>query len=230
MLRVGKDRAWRPVTLPTMVRDADLSISISAAVFDLGGVLIDWSPENLYRELIPDAAERHDFLTTVCTPAWNKEMDAGRPVHESVAALAATHPEHATLIEAWWTRWPEMLNGEIPGTRQLVEALAWTGRPLYAITNWSAETWPLGLQHSPFVEELFDGIVVSGQEGVAKPDPRLFKILNERYDIDPFCTIFVDDSPANVETAAGLGFVTHLFTTADRLRLWLNELGLLEAP
>ncbi|MCL1693825.1 MAG: HAD-IA family hydrolase, partial [Actinomycetia bacterium] len=166
----------------------------------------------------------------ICTPAWNTEMDAGRSVQESVAALAAAHPEHETLIEAWWTHWPEMLNGEIPGTRPIVEALARTGRRLYAITNWSAETWPLGLQCYPFVEELFGGIVVSGQEGVAKPDPRLFEILNERYDLNPKTTIFVDDAPANVETAAGLGFVTHLFTTADRLRLWLNERGLLEVP
>ena len=213
-----------------MVRDADFSLSITAAVFDLGGVLIDWNPGNLYRKLIPDADERHDFLTTICTPAWNAEMDAGRSVHQSVAALAASHPERATLIEAWWTRWPEMLNGEIPGTRPLVEALARTGLPLYAITNWSAETWPLGLQHYPFVEELFDGVVVSGQEEVAKPDRRLFGILNDRYRLDPKTTIFVDDSAANIETAAALGYITHLFTTADQLQLWLNQQGLLETP
>jgi len=213
-----------------MVRDADFSLSITAAVFDLGGVLIDWNPGNLYRKLIPDADERHDFLTTICTPAWNAEMDAGRSVHQSVAALAASHPERATLIEAWWTRWPEMLNGEIPGTRPLVEAIARTGLPLYAITNWSAETWPLGLQHYPFVEELFDGVVVSGQEEVAKPDRRLFGILNDRYRLDPKTTIFVDDSAANIETAAALGYITHLFTTADQLQLWLNQRGLLETP
>jgi len=213
-----------------MVRDADFSLSITAAVFDLGGVLIDWNPGNLYRKLIPDADERHDFLTTICTPAWNAEMDAGRSVHQSVAALAASHPERATLIEAWWTRWPEMLNGEIPGTRPLVEALARTGLPLYAITNWSAETWPLGLQHYPFVEELFDGVVVSGQEEVAKPDRRLFGILNDRYRLDPKTTIFVDDSAANIETAAAIGYITHLFTTADQLQLWLNQQGLLETP
>lgn len=205
-------------------------VPVTAAVFDLGGVLIDWNPENLYRELIPDSDERHEFLTTICTPAWNFEMDAGRSVHESVTALANAHPDHAALIEAWWIRWTEMLNGEIPGTRPIVEALARTGRPLYAITNWSAETWPLGVQHYPFVEELFDGIVVSGQEQVAKPDPRLFEILNDRYGLDPHSTIYVDDSPANIDTAKGIGYITHLFTTADPLHLWLNELGLLTAP
>jgi 2-haloacid dehalogenase len=204
-------------------------VHVTAAVFDLGGVLIDWNPENLYREIIPDPDERREFLTTICTPAWNAEMDAGRSVHESVAALAAANPEQAALIEAWGARWIEMLNGEIPGTRSVVEALAQTGRPLYALTNWSAETWPQGVQRYPFVEELFDGIVVSGLEGVAKPDPRLFEILNRRYELDPSSTIFVDDSPANISTATDLGYVTHLFTTADRLHLWLDELGLLAA-
>jgi 2-haloacid dehalogenase len=204
-------------------------VHVTAAVFDLGGVLIDWNPENLYREIIPDPDERREFLTTICSPAWNAEMDAGRSVHESVAALAAANPEQAALIEAWGARWIEMLNGEIPGTRSVVEALAQTGRPLYALTNWSAETWPQGVQRYPFVEELFDGIVVSGLEGVAKPDPRLFEILNRRYELDPSSTIFVDDSPANISTATDLGYVTHLFTTADRLHLWLDELGLLAA-
>ena len=204
-----------------------LSVPITTAVFDLGGVLIDWNPEHLYRNLISDSDERREFLATICTPAWNFEMDAGRSVRESVASLADAHPDHAVLIEAWWTRWTEMLNGEIPGTRPLVEALAGTGRRLYAITNWSAETWPLGVREYPFVEELFDGIVVSGQEGIAKPDQRLFEILNGRYDLDPHSAIFVDDSPANIETATSLGYTTHLFTTADRLRLWLNERGLL---
>jgi len=204
--------------------------SIAAAVFDLGGVLIEWNPENLYRELIPDPDERHEFLTTICTPSWNHEMDAGRSVQKSVAVLAQAHPGDAALIEAWWSRWPEMLDGEIPGTRPLVEALARTGLPMYGLTNWSAETWPLGVQQYPFVEELFHGVVVSGQEQVAKPDPRLFEILNDRYDLDPGSTIYVDDSPANIDTADGIGYITHLFTTADRLRLWLNELGLLAAP
>lgn len=205
-------------------------VHVTAAVFDLGGVLIDWDPENLYRELIADADERREFLTTICTPAWNAEMDAGRSVHESVTALAAANPDHAALIEAWWARWIEMLNGEIPGTRSVVEAFAQTGRRLYALTNWSAETWPQGVQRYPFVEELFEGIVVSGQEQVAKPDPRLFEILNERYDLDPTSTIYVDDSPANIATATGLGYIPHLFTTADSLQLWLNELGLLATP
>ena len=103
------------------LRDERPFAPVTAAVFDLGGVLIDWSPEYLYRKLIPDPDERLSFLTKVCSPAWNHEMDEGRSVRESVATLADAHPDLATLIEAWWTRWTEMLEGEIPGTRVLAE-------------------------------------------------------------------------------------------------------------
>jgi len=205
-------------------------VTAVAAVFDLGGVLIDWSPEYLYRKIIPDPDARREFLSTICTPQWNREMDEGRSVPEAVAALANANPGHQELIEAWWTRWSEMLGGEVPGTRPLVEAIARAGRPLYALTNWSAETWPLGVQRYPFLEELFDGIVVSGQERIAKPDSRLFKILSDRFGLDPYATAYVDDSPANIVTASSLGYITHLFTTADRLHIWLTEIGLLDAP
>ncbi len=201
-----------------------------AAVFDLGGVLIDWSPEYLYRKVIPDADKRREFLSTICTPQWNREMDEGRSVPEAVATLASASLGYEPLVEVWWTRWPEMLGGEIPGTLSLVEAIARAGRPLYALTNWSAETWPLGVQQFPFLEELFDGIVVSGQERIAKPDPRLFEILSKRFGLDPYATAYVDDSPANIATASSLGYITHLFTTADRLHSWLTEIGLLDAP
>jgi len=204
-------------------------VTAVAAVFDLGGVLIDWSPEYLYRKVIPDPDDRREFLATICTPQWNREMDEGRSIPEAVAALANANPGRQELVEAWWTRWPEMLGGEVPGTRSLVEAIARAGRPLYALTNWSAETWPLGVRQYPFLEDLFDGIVVSGQERIAKPDSRLFKILSDRFELDPYATAYVDDSPANIATASSLGYITHRFTTADLLHAWLTEIGLLDA-
>ena len=197
-------------------------VGAAAVVFDIGGVLIDWDPNHLYEKLIPDPELRRRFLTTVCTPEWNHEMDAGRSVSEAVMTLAAKHPNHAALIRAWWTRWPEMLGGEVPGTRRLAEELARAGRPLFALTNWSAETWPFGVKQYPFLEDLFDGVVVSGQERIAKPDPRLFEILNDRYRLTPHSTVYIDDSPANIESAAGLGYITHLFESADHLRDWLS--------
>lgn len=200
-----------------------MSLPVTAVVFDIGGVLIDWDPEHLYGKLIPDRGQRHRFLTEICTPAWNRTMDAGRPVPEGVASLAGDYPEFAELIHAWWSRWPEMLGGEVPGTRAIAERIAATGLPIYALTNWSAETWPLGVGRFPFLAELFDGIVVSGHEQVAKPDPEIFEILDHRYDLDPTSTVYIDDSPANIETAVNLGFLAHNFTTAGNLDGWLGE-------
>jgi 2-haloacid dehalogenase len=200
---------------------------ITAVVFDLGAVLVDWNPEYLYVKLIPDNAERRRFLTEVCTLEWNYTMDGGLSVRECVAALAAEHPDQADLVNAWWDRWPEMLGDEIPGTRAVAEAISASGMPLYALTNWSSETWPLGLARFPFLAELFDGIVVSGDEGVAKPDPRLFEIMNERYGLEPTTTVFIDDSSTNVAAASALGYHAHLFTTAEDLAARLDELGVL---
>ena len=208
-----------------------MSPPVTAIVFDIGGVLIDWDPEHLYGKLIPDDRERHRFLTEICTPAWNRTMDAGLPVPEGVASLAGDHPEYAELINAWWSRWPEMLGGEVPGTRAIAEQVAATGLPLYALTNWSAESWPLGVGRFPFLMDLFDGIVVSGHEHVAKPDPEIFEILSRRYDLNPASTAFVDDSAANVRTAGRLGYQTHTFTTAASLEAWFTEsLGIALPP
>jgi 2-haloacid dehalogenase len=200
---------------------------VSAVVFDIGAVLVDWNPEYLYSKLIPDAEERQLFLNEVCTLEWNYAMDAGLSVRREVAKLAAERPEYAGLINAWWDRWPEMLGDEIPGTRAIAERISASGMPLYALTNWSTETWPLGLAGFPFLSEIFDGIVVSGREGVAKPDPRLFEILSSRYDLDPDTTVFIDDSPRNVAAATALGYRSHLFTDATDLGAWLEELDVL---
>ncbi|MGB9359267.1 MAG: HAD family phosphatase [Acidimicrobiia bacterium] len=200
---------------------------ITAVVFDLGAVLVDWNPEYLYARLIPDPDERRVFLGEVCTLEWNYAMDGGLSVRDEVAKLAAERPEYADLINAWWDRWPEMLGDEIPGTRAIAERISASGMPLYALTNWSSETWPLGLARFPFLDEVFDGIVVSGDEGVAKPDRRLFAILNNRYGLDPATTVFIDDSPTNVAAATVLGYRAHVFTSADDLEAWLKDLNVL---
>ena len=203
------------------------SSPITAVVFDLGGVLVDWNPEYLYSKLISDPTDRKMFLNEICTLEWNYAMDAGLSVREEVAKLAAGRPEYADLINAWWDRWSDMLGDEIPGTRAIAERISASGMPLYALTNWSAETWPLGLAGFPFLRDLFDGIVVSGDEGVAKPDPRLFEILKDRYSLAPETTVFIDDSPANVAAAAALGYRSHRFTRANDLETWLKDLDVL---
>ena len=200
---------------------------VTAVVFDIGAVLVDWNPEYLYAKVIPDPDERRWFLNEICTPEWNFAMDAGTSVSEEVAKLAAEKPEYADLINPWWDRWREMLGDETPGTREIAEELRESGMPIYALTNWNAQTWELGVAEFPFLAEIFDGIVVSGQEGVTKPDPRIFEILSSRYDLEPSTTVFIDDSPKNVAAATALGYQAHLFTSAPELEAWLKKIDVL---
>lgn len=204
--------------------------SISAVVFDLGGVLIDWNPDYLYGQLIPDVHERERFLSTICTPEWNHEMDAGRSVPESVAALALVHPEYSDLIAAWWTRWPEMLGSEFTDTLQLAQHLSQGGVPLYALTNFASDTWPMAVARFPFLSSLFDGVVVSGDEKVAKPDRAIFELARDRFGLDPLETAFIDDKKLNVEAARNVGFRSHHFTSAARLSVWFADKGLVDTP
>jgi 2-haloacid dehalogenase len=192
-------------------------LATKAVVFDLGGVLIDWDPRHLYRKLLADEAAVEEFLATVCTPEWNAELDRGRPFAEGVAELVERHPEHAAAIAAYHERWPEMVAGDIPGTVEVLAELQAAGVPLYALTNWSAETFAITRGRFEFLE-WFDGLLVSGEERVTKPDPAIFQLLLDRFGLDPTATVFVDDSEANVAAARRLGFDAIRFTGHEELR------------
>jgi 2-haloacid dehalogenase len=194
-----------------------VSVATKAVVFDLGGVLIDWDPRHLYRKLLADEAAVEEFLATVCTPEWNAELDRGRPFAEGVAELVERHPEHAAAIAAYHERWPEMVAGDIPGTVEVLAELRAAGVPLYALTNWSAETFAITRGRFEFLE-WFDGLLVSGEERVTKPDPAIFQLLLDRFGLDPTATVFVDDSEANVAAARRLGFDAIRFTGHEELR------------
>ena len=133
----------------------------TTVIFDLGAVLIDWDPEYLYRDVIPDAAERARFLGEVCTMAWNHTLDQGRNVPEAVDELANQHPEYDREIRAWWDRWPEMLAGPIEGSVEIAEQLRDDGHRILALTNFSAETWPRAVEKLPFLGTLFEGVVTN---------------------------------------------------------------------
>jgi 2-haloacid dehalogenase len=203
-----------------------LSTAVDTVVFDLGGVLIDWDPRHLYRELLDDEAEIELFLENVCNAGWNARQDAGRPFAEGVAELVARHPDQEWLIRAYADRWEDMLAGEIPGTVQLLDELAAGGVRLFALTNWSRETFPIARRRYAFLDR-FVAVVVSGEEGITKPDRRLFQVLVDRFRVDPASALLVDDSAANVEAAAALGFMTERFTSAEALRSRLVREGLL---
>jgi 2-haloacid dehalogenase len=193
-------------------------------VFDLGGVLVDWDPRPLYRKLIADDAERERFLTEVCTMDWHSQHDAGRSMTETVPELVSLHPEHRELIEAWRDRFTEMLPGALTETVAILEDVVALGQPVYALTNWSAEIWPVALERFPFIA-WFDGVVVSGHEGTVKPEKAIFDILVERYDLDRSATVFIDDWDRNVDGARAAGLQAIQFTDASRLRGQLRDHG-----
>jgi 2-haloacid dehalogenase len=197
---------------------------VRAVVFDIGGVLLEWDPGLVYRELIPDPEELEWFLAEVCTTEWNATLDAGRPFDEACEDLAARFPGHADLIHAW-KRQDEMIVGEIAGTAEVVARLHDLGVPLYLLTNMPADVFAARRERYP-VLRLFDGAVVSGEEGVLKPSAEIFARLRERFSLVPAETLFVDDAGANVRGARSAGFLAHRFVDPPTLAAVLRDHGL----
>lgn len=197
-------------------------------VFDLGGVLIDWDPRHLYRRMLGTDEAVEEFLDEIGFAAWNHAQDAGaEPWADAVAGLAERFPHRRDLIAAYPARFGETLAGPIEGSVAVLRDLHDLGVPLLALTNWSAETFPVARERFDFLD-LFAGIVVSGDEGVAKPDLGLFSLLLERYDLEAPSTVLVDDREANVTAARAAGLRGLLFTDPGRLRRDLSRLGLLD--
>lgn len=178
---------------------------INTIIFDLGGVLIDWNPRYLYEKVFKTEKEIDYFLDNICTSDWNEEQDGGRSLAEATKILVDQYPEHKTAIEHYYGRWEEMLKGDIPGTVRVLEKLKESGKyKLYALTNWSSETFPIAEQRFEFLS-YFDGIVVSGTEKDRKPFPSFYQLMLDRYAIDPKTAVFIDDRYSNIEGAEKVG-------------------------
>ena len=199
---------------------------IDNVIFDVGNVLLDWNPRYLYRKLLPSAADVEHFLEHICTPAWNAEQDRGRRWADAVAELSAQHPHYADLIRAFDERWHETIGGPFDDSVEILRELAAADVPLFALTNFSGEKFAEVRERYDFFS-LFRGIVVSGDEKQIKPDAKIYRILLERYSIDPARAMFIDDSKANVAAAAELGMTAVHFTDAGSLRAALLGLNLL---
>lgn len=199
---------------------------IDTVIFDLGNVLIDWDPRHLYRKLFDgDEQAMERFLSEVCDAHWNERQDAGRTWQEAIAEAIARHPQHEPLIRAFHLRWEEMLGGPKHDSIAVLKDLREAGVRLLALTNWSAETFPIALERYEFLS-WFEGIVVSGQEKLIKPDPAIFNLLISRYDVDRSRAVFIDDSPRNVEGARRAGLHALHFRDAGKLRDDLRALNL----
>jgi 2-haloacid dehalogenase len=198
----------------------------TVAIFDLGGVLIDWDPRHLYRKLFDDEVAMEQFLATVCTHEWNRGQDAGRSFAEAARLLKAAHPHHAELIDAYGLRFDEMMAGPIVGSVEILAELRSSRTPLYALSNFSAETFPLALRRFDFLK-WFDGMVISGEIGMLKPEPGIYRALLDRFGIDPQAAIFIDDVAVNAAGAEQLGISGIHFTTPAALRADLARLGFL---
>jgi FMN phosphatase YigB (HAD superfamily) len=186
-------------------------------VFDVGGVLVDWDPRHLYRNVFEDEAEMERFLAEVCTWEWHHHHDAGVRFAESIPALTERFPHEAERIAMWETRYGEMVLGEIPGTVDVLRDLHARGDRLLVLSNMTSEVWgPLTERFDWFA--LFEGWVVSGDDRVVKPDPAIYRLLVDRFGVDPATSTFVDDRQENVDAAVALGFDAVLFTGADDLR------------
>ena len=195
-------------------------------VWDIGNVVVRWDPRTLYSRIFPDPAARDDFLSRICTMAWHAETDRGMAPDENTRALIERFPGHEAEIRAWWDRWDEMFSGVITETEDAIEALARRGVPQFGLTNMSPHAWPDVRAMSPAFARLAD-VVVSGDERLIKPDPAIYERLCERAGMAPSELLFVDDSRANIDAAAALGFHVHHFTDPKALRPTLEVYGLL---
>jgi 2-haloacid dehalogenase len=201
--------------------------AIEAVVFDLGKVLVDWSPSYFYAPRFDgDAVALERFLREVVCPEWIAEMDAGKPAAQAIREHCARHPQAAQLIALWQEGWPQMLRGEIAGTVEILAELRARGFPLYALSNFSTEAYPVARARFSFLE-WFDDVVISGEVGLVKPDPRIFELAIERCGLAPARTVFIDDMAANVAAARGCGFIALQFIDAERLRSDLRALEVL---
>jgi HAD superfamily hydrolase (TIGR01509 family) len=200
--------------------------AVKAVVWDVGNVIVRWDPRTLYSKIFPDPVECDRFLDGVCTMAWHGPTDRGVSFDDNCATLSARYPEHEAAIWAWKHRWGEMFSGVIPETETAIAALQARGVRQYALTNMSHETEAATFAMSPAFARL-DGRIVSGREGLMKPDPAIFELTCERFGFAANEALFVDDSATNIAAAQALGFHAHHFTDPAALRPALERLGLL---
>ena len=197
---------------------------INTIIFDFGGVLIDWNPRYMHRDEFEESSEMEHFLSKVCTDDWNLQQDKGRSLAEGTRILQDKFPEHLVKIQLYYDQWEKMIKGYIPQNVTVLRNLKEKYK-LYGLTNWSAETFPIVFKRFSFFK-LFDGIVISGEEKLIKPDKKIFELILERYHLEAKNSLFIDDNMNNIEAAKEIGFATIHVEKKTDLNSELYTLGL----
>ena len=203
-----------------------MSTPITTLIFDFGGVLIEWDPRNLYRRYFDDSEAMEQFLEEIDFMEWNAHQDRGRPFAEGVAELSARFPQHAGLIRAYHDHWEESIGEPITRTIEIVQRLKRAGWPVYGLSNWSSETFPITRRKHSFFD-ILDGYLLSGEVNLVKPDPAIFQRLLDKIGRRAQECLFIDDSPTNIEAARKLGFVCIHYRSPEQLEGELKQLGIL---
>jgi 2-haloacid dehalogenase len=201
--------------------------TIKAILFDFGNVLLEWDPRYVYRRYFPDnEPAMEQFLHEVSFMDWNAQQDKGRTFAEGVAVLSKQFPQYSDLIQAYHDNWKESIGDSLNGTVELMKRLKSAGYPVYGLSNWSVETFPLVREKYEFFS-LLDDIILSGEVGAIKPEPEIFKIALKRIGRLAQECLFIDDAPANILQAQKMGFAAILFKSPRYLEKQLREYGLL---
>jgi len=196
---------------------------IKNIVFDFGGVLVDWNPHYLYDGYFGSREKADWFLANICTMDWNVQMDGGKPFAQGIAELSAVHPQWSREIQMYFDRWMDMMGEEIPHMRELIQDLKRRGYRIFGLTNWSAETF-CQVRHKYGIFDLLEGMTVSGEEHVTKPDQAIYRRLLDRFSLVPGECLFIDDNAANVAGAIQAGMAAVRFTDPATLKEYLDTL------
>jgi 2-haloacid dehalogenase len=200
---------------------------IKSIIFDLGGVLIDWKPEYVFKNYFETQEAMDHFFKNICTFYWNEQQDEGRTIAAANEKLISKFPEYETEILAFYGRWEEMLGGQITGSVKILEKLVDNNKHrLLALTNWSYETWPVAIRDYDFLNH-FEGILVSGKEKIKKPNPAIYELILTRYGLIAEECLFIDDNLRNIEAAKRIGIKGIRFESPDQLFSKLKELRIL---